>query len=447
MKRCAYYVAALALLAPPAAGDDLSGEVSAAMDKASDFFQSISVNGGYAGIYSLDLKSRYGEALYEKARLTEIWIQPPGTPSVGEAFLHAYSATGKARYLRAARDVARALAWAQSSAGGWNHRADVSHLRPDSKRPERRKGHCTFDDRISQGALGFLMDFDQIADEGWLTESIELAWKHMLSAQHDNGGWPQWYPLRGGYHDCFTFNDATINDCIAVMLKAYRLYGRPEHLASARRGGDFIILSQLPAPQAGWAQQYSRDLKPAKARSFEPAGVCSAVAARNTRTLVDLYLVTRDKKYLQPIPKAAAWLEKSKLGPDKWARLYELGTNRPIYGDRDGKVHYRLEEISQERKTGYSWQSGYGISSAMRYYREVVRAGPEAYLAERDKPASAESRRRRAVSLAPRARQIIADLDEKGRWVTGNMIHCKDFVRNLNTLSAYLELVASPRKS
>lgn len=437
----------LLLSAAEADGQDLTAEVRATMDRSAGFFRSISVHGGYAGIYSLDLQQRWGEALYERAKKTEIWVQPPGTPTVGEAFLRAWRATGEKRYYQAARDAARALAWGQSAAGGWDHRADVSHLTPDAPRPVRRKGHCTFDDRISQGALSFLMSFDQAADEPWLSESIELAWKHVLAAQFPNGAWPQWYPLRGGYHDDYTFNDNAINDCIAVMLQAWRLYGRKELLHAARRGGDFIILSQLPAPQAGWAQQYSHDLKPAKARSFEPAGVCSAVTSRNIRTLVDLYLVTQDARYLAPIPKAAAWLASSRLPDGKWARLYELATNRPIYGDRDGQVHYTLEEISRERRTGYSWQSAYGVTSALRYYEQVRRLGPKAYLAARDKPPSPASRGERARSLEPRVRQILAALDEKGRWVTDGRIHCNDFVRNFNTLCEYLEMAAgSPAK-
>ena len=441
MKRHAGCICVLLFAAAAAAGQDLAADVRAAMDRASGFFQSVSVHGGYAGIYSLDLKQRWGEALYERAGKAEIWIQPPGTPSVGEAYLRAWRVTKDRRYSRAARDVARSLAWSQRAAGGWGHRADVSHLTPDATRPRRRKGHCTFDDRISQGALGFLMSFDQVADEPWLTESLELAWKHVLAAQFANGAWPQWYPLRGSYHDFYTFNDNTINDCIAVMLRAWRLYGRKDFLDSAKRGGDFILLSQLPAPQAGWAQQYSHDLKPAKARSFEPAGVCSAATSRNIRTLVELYLVTKDGKYLAPVPKAAAWFARSKLLGGTWARLYEVGTNRPIYGDRDGKVHYTLAEISRERRTGYSWQSDYGIPAALRYCESVKRVGPDAHLAARSRPASAASRRQRARSLAPRVRQTIAALDEKGRWVRDGRIHCGDFVRNLNALCQYLELV------
>jgi len=38
-----------------------------------------------------------------------------------------------------------------------------------------------------------------------------------------------------------------------------------------------------------------------------------------------------------------------------WARMYEPGTNRPIFGDRDRTVHYVYDELSSERKNGYGW--------------------------------------------------------------------------------------------
>lgn len=427
------------------AQEDLAGRARNAMKRAATFMRSISTKGGYCGIYSLDLKRRYGEAVYERAGPNEIWIQPPGTPTIGEVFLRAWRVTADREYRAAAADAGKALAWGQRRAGGWDHRADLSHLRPNARKVMRRRGRCTFDDNITQGALGFLMRLDEAVDSAWLTESVELGLKHMLRAQFKNGAWPQWHPLRGGYHDYYTFNDNAINDCIRVMLEAHKAYGRKEHLGSARRGGDFIILSQLPAPQAGWAQQYSHDVKPAWARAFEPPAVCTAVTSRNIRTLVDLYLYTKGAKYLKPVPAAIKWLERSKIGDNLWARFYEVGTNKPIYGDRDRKIHYALEEVSKERRTGYSWQSGYGVAGAVRYYRDVKRLGADAYLARRARPAGAAARRDRARALAPRVRRIIKALDKQGRWIDEKMIHARTFVRNANALCAYLELTKAPR--
>jgi PelA/Pel-15E family pectate lyase len=47
-------------------------------------------------------------------------------------------------------------------------------------------------------------------------------------------------------------------------------------------------------------------------------------------------------------------LPSSGAGP-LWARFYELGTGRPIFGDRNNSLHYDVREISAERRLGYAW--------------------------------------------------------------------------------------------
>lgn len=451
MNRLALFLILIALFGPSEslwASDPLTNEAEAAMNRAAHYFRSISINGGYVGMYSLDLRKRYGESLYEKAGSTEIWVQPPGTPTVGQSYLRAWRLTGDRYYLDAARDVARALVWGQRQIGGWNHRVDVGHLKASAKMPVRKSGRCTFDDNITQGALKFLIDADSEIDEPWLTDGVELGIAFMLKSQAANGAWTQWYPPRGGYHDYYTFNDKSINDCIGVMLHAHKAYGKEEHLACAQRGGDFIIAAQFPKPQAGWAQQYNRHMKPAWARSFEPPGLCSVVTARNITTLVQLYLHTKDAKYLAPIPEAIEWLDKSRIGKNLWARLYEVGSNRPIYGDReDGyKVHYDYEKISRRERISYGWRGEYRIGSTIRNYRRLKAIGAQAYLAEQQKELSPNLRAQRLRKARVSAQKVIVALDRNGRWITDNMVTSQTFVRNINILCDYLEL-AKPAKT
>ena len=48
---------------------------------------------------------------------------------------------------------------------------------------------------------------------------------------------------------------------------------------------------------------------------------------------------------------------KDVTAPPIWARFYQIGTNRPIFCGRDGKIKYHMAEIEHERRTGYSWYS------------------------------------------------------------------------------------------
>jgi len=103
----------------PGAEADLTASARDALRKAATFYRTrAAVNGGYVYFYSADLKQRYGEG---KASPTQIWVQPPGTPTVGMAYVKAWEATGDAFYLEAFRAAAHALVYGQLESGGWIH--------------------------------------------------------------------------------------------------------------------------------------------------------------------------------------------------------------------------------------------------------------------------------------------------------------------------------------
>ncbi|HID07422.1 MAG TPA: pectic acid lyase, partial [Armatimonadetes bacterium] len=401
-----------------------------------------------------------------------------GTPSVGRVFLRAYEVTGDKFYLDAALDAARALCWGQLESGGWTYYIDFSpkwsqrwYRRADKgilplREASGRRNMTTFDDNTTQSALRFLMALVQVIgsrdDERSqsIRDAMEYGLQGLLRAQYPNGAWPQCYdgrhynpqnhplkrawlpknwlrkpPKHRSYWLYYTFNDNAINDCISTLLEAYRQFGRYEYLEAAKSGGEFIIMAQLPEPQPGWAQQYDFDMKPAWARKFEPPALCSAVTSRNIRTLVDLYLATGDEKYLKPIPAAIAWLERSQIAPNLWARFYELGTNRPLYFNRK----YELVYTDDDLPTHYSFKGSYGVRSNIAYYREVISLGRDKYLQRRKEMRSSKALRRRAVSIKERVRRIIASLDEKGRWVDDGWITTSRFISNVRTLCDYIE--------
>lgn len=426
-----------------------TSEVNSALDKAAKAFYSINNNGGYVGIYSVDFSETYGEGFYESASPDEIWVQPPGTPSVGEAYLRMYELTGNMEYLEFATEAALSLCWGQHLEGGWDHRVDVSHRLEDPNKITRHSGRCTFDDKISQAPMMFLMKLDTYIDREWLTESIELAMNFMMESQFDNGAWPQWYPLRGGYHDYYTFNDNVINDNIRVMMHAYQQYGNKKFLESAEAAGQFMIDSQWKSPQFGWAQQYNHNMEPAWARRFEPPGICSAVTVRNINSLIDLYLFTGNEKYLNPIPNAIHWLRESQISDNLWARLYEVGTNREVYGDReDGdKLHYDYDSISERERTSYGWRGSYGASNAFARFEYLQAHGNlEGYDVS-------DSGTDDTMELRKQAASVINNLNKDGFWVTErtgwdtdagaqfsrSVISSGAFVNNINILCDYLE--------
>lgn len=145
-------------------------------------------------------------------------------------------------------------------------------------------------------------------------------------------------------------------------------------------------------------------------------------------SLIDLYLVTGEEKFVKPIPAAVEWLKRSQISLGRWARFYELKTNRPLYFTRK----YELTYADDDLPTHYSFQSDYGIPGTIRRLEQLRAVGQEA-LRNRE-----EQRRVRRPSEDV-VRNVIASLDERGRWVTEGRIEMRTYVRNMTTLCEFLE--------
>jgi len=369
-------------------------------------------------------------------------IEAYGVTRLGETALRAYRCTGDAGCLSLARSCADLLVDVQTEHGGWGPGMSFTFSKPGE--PPRlstsRAGSGAFDDNSTQGPVTLLMEMAEETKETRYREAVERALALLLKAQFPNGAWTQYYPLIGGYSDHYTFNDSAINDCIRVMREAYDRYGDAKYLGSTERGGDFIIASQRPAPQAGWAQQYSHDMKPAWARSYEPPSVCSAVTRNNIRTLMEVYLGTGKEKYLAPIPAAIEWLEASPIAPDTWARFYELETNEPLYYDRGQKRVSDWSELSEERRTGYGYRGSFGVPETIAAYRELKRIGRERTLRARQRPMTAKARRVAMKELELAVRQAIESQVPWGGWLTERTTEPRGFIEPARRLCGYLEL-------
>lgn len=460
----------LALAPPPVWADDapLREQAAAGLRRAVEFFRGrVATEGGYLWRYSDDLARREGE---NKATATQVWVQPPGTPAVGLAYLGAYEATGDPYYLEAVREVAHALVRGQLRSGGWDYLIEFD--------PKLRKAHAyradggaggrnvtTLDDDTTQAALRLLMRADIALGQKdpAVHEAAAFALDSLLKAQYPNGAWPQRYDAfpepakfpvkKAGYPESwpreypkkdyrgyYTFNDNSIADVIDVMFEATRHYGDAKYRAAAERAGGFILLAQMPDPQPGWAQQYDADMHPAWARKFEPPAVTGGESQGVMLTLLRLYRETGDKKYLEPIPRALDYYRRSLLPDGRLARFYELRTNKPLYFTKD----YRLIYDDSDLPTHYAFKVGSRLDTIARQY-EQAKAAP---------PAGAKkSERSRGPSSAGAAevKAVLAALDAQGRWAeagrlrthgpddpTRRVIDVRTFLRNVGILASYL---------
>lgn len=470
----------IAVPSPVSADDQLRKDAEAALTRVLAFYDGqLSVNGGYLWRYSADLSQREGE---RPANASTAWVQPPGTPTVGMAWLQAYRRCRKPELLAAARRTAAALVQGQLLSGGWTY--SITFDPPERKqyafrtdapengaagaqRPGRLRNTTTLDDNTTQSALRFLMELDlelQFKDPA-IHEAVHYALDRLIAAQYPNGAWPQrfeappeaeQFPIQKAqypaswpraypgnqYAGHYTFNDNSLVDAIDVFFLAHQIYGKDEYRQTAIRGGDFLLLAQMPEPQPAWAQQYNAQMEPAWARRFEPPSVTGGESQRILSTLISIYRHTGDRKYLEPIPRAIAYLRRSLLPDGRLARFYELKTNRPLYLVRDT---YELTYDDSNLPTHYGFKVGSKLDAIEAEYERVLKLSPEQRKPQtvRPRPADGPPSRR----LEAQVRTLIDSLDERGAWLDPNqrssiqarqVIQTQTFIRNIDVLAHYL---------
>lgn len=220
---------------------------------------------------------------------------------------------------------------------------------------------------------------------------------YIFAAQYPNGGWPQVWPLQGGYHDAITFNDdAMINVLnllrdISMATNEFAFVPgktRRRATASLRRGLACILATQIvvDGQRTVWCQQHDPlALQPVSGRNYEMPSEASSESAG-----IMIFLMTQPRpgpEIIQSVNAAAAWFAQTQIrgmayqfvpGEGRrlvpaaghepiWARYYQIGTQRPIFGDRDKTIHDNLNEISAERRRGYGWFNPEPQSALARY--------------------------------------------------------------------------------
>ena len=322
-----------------------------------------------------------------------------------------------------ARRIADNVVSFQTPAGGWSKHTDFT-------RHPRAPGELFAGDSNSKFAIAH--DFDTPTDVHWnyvgtfdndatITElrflakvisaakndtaALQKSFLHGLdyifAAQFPNGGWPQVWPLQGGYHDAITFNDDALLNLIRLVREVslgekdfsfVPLATRAKADASWKRGLDCVLATQVVVDgrRTVWGQQHDAlTLQPVSARNYEMPSLASSESG--TLTLFLLQLPNPDSNVVTAVHAAAAWFEKTKimgkefksLGKDGrtlhaapgagpiWSRYYEIGTDKPIFGDRDQSIHDDVNEISRERRKGYGWFKDTGKRVAQHYAKWV----------------------------------------------------------------------------
>lgn len=284
--------------------------------------------------------------------------------------------------------------------GGWPKNVDLTrHIDPIERTRIRRaieaEDPLRFPTTIDNGAAHrparylarvYAQTRSERAGNGFIR-----ALDYLLEAQYENGGWPQFYPLRSGYHDHITFNDGAMIGVMRLLRDVARGHDpyafvdstrRADAEQAVQRGLQVILAAQVHIdgiPTAWCAQHDRQDLRPRQARAYEYPSLSGWESVEITRYLMEIEAPTPPVQ--NAIESAVAWFGQAQIAgmavverpdsslaagfdvwvvadpsaPPLWARFYDLDTQRPIFADRDGTVHDAFGDMEYERRVGYRW--------------------------------------------------------------------------------------------
>jgi|SRR5690554_1554814 len=297
-----------------------------------------------------------------------------------------------------AKLVAENVLLAQKEIGGWEKNRDFHKKFSDLERSyylnNKSEIGATFDNNATTTELRFLAKvYAHNRDERY-KEAFLKGLNYIFIAQYENGGWPQFYPVRKGsvdYSAHITYNDDamvnTMNFLKEIILDnkefaALQISNEIKEKAKIAfdKGVQAILDTQIIVdgkPTVWCAQHDEITLAPAKARSYELASFSGAESVNIVLLLMEID--NPSKEIVASIKGAVQWFENNKIegirientinkdgkrdrvvvedknAPAIWGRFYDLETSQPFFCSRDGVKRNTLAEISYERRNAYSW--------------------------------------------------------------------------------------------
>jgi len=283
----------------------------------------------------------------------------------------------------------------QHDEGGWSKNIDMARVLTEAERAEllrlKKESGSNIDNGATHTQLAYLARVYTARKLERHREAFLRGLDYLLAAQYENGGWPQYYPLRKGYYTRVTFNDGAMVNVMRLLRdvarrkSAYLFVDEARRLRAERaveKGVELILKAQVVVGgrKTVWGAQHDETtLAPAPARKFEPASLSAGESVGVVRFLMSVE--RPDARVVEAVEAAVEWFRQTQVrglrwverrdpklpggyareavadpqAPPVWARFYEIGTNRPVFAGRDGVVKYSVAEIDEERRNGYGW--------------------------------------------------------------------------------------------
>ncbi|UCH14830.1 MAG: pectate lyase, partial [Bacteroidales bacterium] len=298
----------------------------------------------------------------------------------------------------------------QKDCGGWPKNTQMQEVLTQAQKDaliaaKPYNSGSTIDNDAVKLELTYLSKVHKAIADGAFKTEIRTGFlkgiQYILDAQYNNGGWPQFYPLRGGYSNHITYNDDAMTNVMFILRHIYQEDGEYSIVAEDStkaaaviafdKGLECILNTQYwqnDVLTVWCAQHHYETLLPARARSYELA----SLSGFESKDVIELLMSIENpsSEIKRAILAAVNWYDRVRIpglrleyytnddglvdirvvadstAEDMWARFYTLENNTPFFCDRDGIMKFSLAEIGYERRNNYRWyvDAGYDVFEA-----------------------------------------------------------------------------------
>ncbi len=230
-----------------------------------------------------------------------------------------------------AQELAEAVVSFQTPSGGWSKKVSFEKgpRKPgthwSSQNSENEGWHYvgTFDNRATTDELMLLAGVHRATKREEFRSAFSKGLDYIFDAQYPNGGWPQVYPLEGGYHDAITFNDNAMRHVLELLRdiadnKPEFSFVDDNRRSKARKavaaGLQCILDTQVLQHdrRTVWCAQHDPlSLAPCDARLKEPASLSGGESVGVVKFLMQI--PNPSPEIVKAIEDALAWFERSKF--------------------------------------------------------------------------------------------------------------------------------------